>query len=271
MKKILILIILFNFYSKTIEAQYFFNFNESSSFYNESFLLQSSLISREVITVGQMKNDHYEDSIKIYVYNANHHGNIVSSYFGSKWGAPVLIDSIKYNDDGSSVKIPLSQLENNNNNDLAKNEVNTPEKQFSSNVRYEYDSLNKVKKVFEKMTGYPEILSELIYYDEQNRVKKIDFEPQSERVHFKEYVYKKNKIKVYNNTGTTRECYETIELNDKGQISQYEFTENRYVNGYLATITYDYDYSYFESGLVSYEVGKVDGKTVSIASHHYYR
>ena len=152
MKKILVAIILLNIYSKTVEAQYFFNFNESTFFYTESFLLQSSIISREVMVVGQLKNNHYEDSIKIYVHNVNHRGNIVSEYFGSKWGTPVLVDSFKYNDDGSRVKISLLQLENNNSSDSAKKEINTQEKEFSTNVRYEYDSVNKVKKVFKEIT-----------------------------------------------------------------------------------------------------------------------
>ncbi len=267
--KTLFALVLFLGFNVTTHAQFYYNFDEAKSFYNKTPLLQSSAFQKEVLVIKQKKGGELVDSFKILIYTYNNQGNIISAYRGSKWTKPAIIDSFIYDDAGNRTRLEMKYPDVQDNRDYANNEpdVEAGPAFKSVSIRYEYDSVNKVKKVFNRLLGAPEKLSRLIYYDDQNRITKIDLAPESLAVYYKEYVYKKNKLKIYTNTSITRDCYEIMKFNDNGQIGQREVTIK-----YATSIALvDYNNTYYSDGLLYTETKQQNGSVFTVVTHYYYK
>ena len=198
MKAFFTLLILSGFHLASF-AQYYYSFEESPSFYKRSIFLKSNGFQKETLVITQRKGDDLVDSFKMFTNYYDSTGSIISEYKNTKWSNPVIIDSFAYDADGTRVRLKLKFSDVRPDNDSVATEqdveASAPTKYLYTHSKY--DSLNRVKKVFQKHSGSSDNLVKLIFYDDQNRITKIDFAPESENVYFKEYVYKKNKLKIW--------------------------------------------------------------------------
>jgi hypothetical protein len=266
-KIISISILLFSF--SIAKAQFYCDFLESKSFYKQSDFIKSNNISKEVIVVQQLKNKEMQDSFKIEITNFNKAGKPVSRFSGSKWNLPVIQDTFDYTGNKlqiTSIKDAAVTKSVQANIEAAEKNVYRNDTFAKGTIRYEWDSVKNVKKVFSQYKNAADRLLELIFYDANGRITKIDFAPESERVRQIEYVYKKNKLKIYNVSSTGRECNEEMWFNAMGQLSERKilyFTNHEWV-------TNKYIFTYYENGLLATETKKKDGQLFTIATHYYY-
>ncbi len=269
--KINVFLFLFLLKFSFCNAQLYCDFIESKTFYKQSSFIKDAHISKEVIIVQQLKNRVLEDSFKIEVTNFNKSGKPVSKFSGSKWNLPVMQDTFDYSGNQlqiTSVKDVATAPKVIDSESPTFKEPWSPKNDTISKgmMRYEWDSVNKVKKVFYHTKTSSEKLLELIFFDDQGRISKIDFAPESEKVRQLEYVYKKNKLKIYTVSATSRECNEEMKFNAMGQLAERKILtfSNR------AWLTNRYIFTYYENGLVATETKKKDGQVYTVATHYYY-
>lgn len=249
------------------KGQFYFDFEESNSFYKKKTLLKSLGYQKEHIIVKQRKDKALEDSFRIIVINYNNLGQQISTYIGSKWNPIGIKDTTEYSSYGrqtttSYFDIPVNTIGHTQNLGRQYDLSDTIDK---GNIRYEFDSINKVKKVFYKKHGTKETLTKLIFYDIQGRVTKVDYSPESEIVYYAEYHYKNNKLKIYTVSKNGMSCNERIIFNDMGQVVRREvdFTKGGQWN------TNIYYFTYTGDNLLKTEKKNSDGKSYTEIIHYY--
>lgn len=241
-------------------AQFYCDFFESKSFYNRQALIKQTGYTKEIIIVKQLKNRVLEDSFKIEITSFNAKGYPINRFLGSKWHLPAIVDTFAYA--GNVQQVTSVQDAEVEETPTAKNNT------FSTGTtRYVYDSVSHVKKVLFTGRTTAEKLVALIFYDADGRITKVDYAPESERVRQYDYVYKKNKLKIYTVTSNSRECNEEMKFNELAQVVYRRilyYTSKGWVEN-------KYTFTYNQEGLVETEIKKKDGDLFTIATHYYYK